>query len=90
MGRRNLSHYQVFKQEGVEFLLMPDLAKHTRNIDIDLKKFLFMKNLSATLNIFAPKDSVNKKKRMKQKKFGNKVLLFKIILKNKHGIWVLN
>ena len=51
MGRRNLSNYQVFKQEGVEFLLMPDLAKHTRNIDIDLKKFLFMKNLSATLEL---------------------------------------
>ena len=51
MGRRNLSHYQVFKQEGVEFLVMSDLAKHTRNIDIDLKKFLFMKNLSATLEL---------------------------------------
>ena len=51
MGRRNLSHYQVFKQEGVEFLVMPDLVKHTRTIDIDLKSFLFLKNLSATLEL---------------------------------------
>ncbi len=51
MGRRNLNNYQVFKQEGVEFLVMPDLVKHTRNIDIDLKKFLFLKNLSATLEL---------------------------------------
>ncbi len=51
MGRRNLSNYQVFKQEGVEFLVMPDLVKHTRIIDIDLKRFLFLKNLSATLEL---------------------------------------
>ncbi len=51
MGRRNLSKYQVFKQEGVEFLVMPDLVKHTRTIDIDLKSFLFLKNLSATLEL---------------------------------------
>ena len=49
MSRRKLDNYQVFKQEGVEFLMMPELVKHTRSIDIDLKKFLFMKNLSATL-----------------------------------------
>lgn len=51
MGRRNLTKYQVFKQDGVEFLVLPDLVKHTRNIDIDLKKFLFLKNLSATLEL---------------------------------------
>ncbi|PKB72795.1 MAG: hypothetical protein BZY75_05195 [SAR202 cluster bacterium Io17-Chloro-G7] len=51
MGRRNLSDYQVFKQEGVEYLVMPDLAKHTRTIDVDLKSFLFLKNLSATLEL---------------------------------------
>ena len=51
MGRRNLSNYQVYKQEGVELLVMPGLAKHTRNIDINLKKFLFLKNLSATLEL---------------------------------------
>ncbi len=32
-------------------MVMPDLAKHTRSIDIDLKKFLFLKNLSATLEL---------------------------------------
>ena len=51
MGRRNLTKYQVFKQDGVEFLVLPDLVKHTRNIDINLKKFLFLKNLSATLEL---------------------------------------
>lgn len=51
MGRRKLDNYQVFKQEGVEFLVMPELVKHTRSIDIDLKKFLFLKNLSATLEL---------------------------------------
>ena len=51
MSRRKLDNYQVFKEEGVEFLMMPELVKHTRSIDIDLKKFLFMKNLSATLEL---------------------------------------
>ena len=51
MGRRKLENYQVFKQEGVEFLVMPQLAKHTRTIDIDLKSFLFLKNLSARLEL---------------------------------------
>ena len=51
MGRRNLTKYEVFKQDGVEFLVLPDLVKHTRNIDINLKKFLFLKNLSATLEL---------------------------------------
>ena len=51
MGRRNLTKYQVFKQDGMEFLVLPDLVKHTRNIDINLKKFLFLKNLSATLEL---------------------------------------
>ncbi len=51
MGRRNLDKYQVFEQEGVQFLVMPELAKHTRAIDIDLKKILFLKNLSATLEL---------------------------------------
>ena len=51
MGRRKLDNYQVFKQEGVEFLVMPELVKYTRSIDIDLKKFLFLKNLSATLEL---------------------------------------
>ncbi len=51
MRRRNLDHYQVFKHEGVEFLVLPELAKHTRTIDIDLKKFLFLKNLKATLEL---------------------------------------
>ena len=51
MGRRKLDNYQIFKQGGVEFLVMPELVKHTRSIDIDLKKFLFLKNLSATLEL---------------------------------------
>lgn len=30
---------------------MPELAKHTQKIDVDLKSFLFLKNLSATLEL---------------------------------------
>ena len=51
MGRRNLSHYKPVKQDGVELLVMPELAKHTRNIDISLKKFLFLRSLNASLEL---------------------------------------
>ena len=51
MGRRNLSHYKPIKLDGVELLVMPELAKHTRNIDISLKKFLFLRSLNASLEL---------------------------------------
>ena len=41
----------MVKQEGVELLVLPELAKHTRNIDIDLKEFLFFRNLKANLEL---------------------------------------
>ena len=41
----------MVKQDGVEFLILPELAKHTRNIDIDLKEFLFLRNLKANVEL---------------------------------------
>ena len=32
-------------------LIMPDLARHTRTVDIDLKQFLFLRNLKAVLEL---------------------------------------
>ena len=32
-------------------MVLPDLAKHTRNMDIDLKEFLFFRNLNANVEL---------------------------------------
>ena len=35
----------------MELLVLPELVKHTRSVDIDLKEFLFFRNLKANLEL---------------------------------------
>ena len=51
MSRRNMDPYQVIRQDGIELLLLPDLAQHTRNLYIDLREFLFIRNLKAVVEL---------------------------------------
>ncbi len=45
--RRNTSGYQVVRQEGVELLVSPNLAKHSRQLSVELKEFWFFRHLKA-------------------------------------------
>ena len=51
IGKRNISNYQVVKQDGVEVLVSNALAPYIRQIDLDCKKFLFMHKLNAKLEM---------------------------------------
>lgn len=43
--------YQTVKQDGVELLVAPDLAKHSENLHIKLNRFLFFNNLKALVEL---------------------------------------
>ena len=43
--------YQVIRQDGIELLVLPDLAQHTRILSIDLREFLFIRNLKAVVEL---------------------------------------
>jgi hypothetical protein len=43
--------YQVIRQDGIELLVLPDLAQHTRNLSIDLREFFFIRNLKAVVEL---------------------------------------
>ena len=45
--RRNTASYQMVRQDGIELLVSPDLAKASRHLSIDLKQFLIFRNLKA-------------------------------------------
>ena len=49
--RRNTLNYQTVKQDGVELLVSPDLAKHSENLHIKLNRFLFFNNLRAVVKL---------------------------------------
>ncbi|PKB84250.1 MAG: hypothetical protein BZY88_00540 [SAR202 cluster bacterium Io17-Chloro-G9] len=49
--RRDVSKYHVVKQEGIEVLVSQDLAPSLRRLYIDLKKFLFFRNLTAAVEL---------------------------------------
>lgn len=51
MSRRNTDPYQVIRQDGIELLVLPELAQYTRNLHIDLKEFLFIRNLRAVVEL---------------------------------------
>ena len=51
IGRRDVSRYHVVKQEGVQILVSRDLASNLRHLHIDLKKFLFFRNLTAAAEL---------------------------------------
>ena len=42
--RSNISRYQVSYQEEIQLLVSPDLAPHTRQLHLDVRKFLFFFN----------------------------------------------
>lgn len=49
--RRNLTSYQRVRQDGVELMVSPDLARYSRNLTVDLKEFLFFRNLKAVAEL---------------------------------------
>ena len=51
VGRRNVSRYHVVRLEGVEILVSQDLAPSLRHLNIDMKKFLFFRNLTAAAEL---------------------------------------
>ena len=51
VGRRNVSRYHVVRQEGIQILVSQDLATNLRDLYIDVKKFLFFRNLTAAAEL---------------------------------------
>ncbi len=51
VGRRDVSRYHVVRLEGVQILVSQDLASNLRHLYIDLKKFLFFRNLTAAAEL---------------------------------------
>jgi len=50
-GRRDVSRYHVVRLEGVQILVSQDLASSLRHLYIDVKKFLFFRNLTAAAEL---------------------------------------
>ena len=51
VARRNILNYQTVKQDGVELLVSPDLARNSENLHIKLNQFLFFRNLKAVVEL---------------------------------------
>lgn len=49
MHRRDTSAYESRWLNGVEILTLPEVAQHAISLSIDLRKFLFFRNLRAVL-----------------------------------------
>ena len=49
MDRRNLADYESVEISGVEVLTLPELSQHVVNMQIDLRSFLFFRNLKAAV-----------------------------------------
>ena len=49
MHRRNTSEYESHQINGVEILTLPDLSRHVVSMQIDLRSFLFTRNLKAVV-----------------------------------------
>ena len=49
MHRRNLDDYESSWINGVEVLTLPELSRHVVNMEIDLRTFLFFRNLRAVV-----------------------------------------
>ena len=47
MHRRNLDEYESSWINGVEVLTLRELSRHVVNMQIDLRSFLFLRNLKA-------------------------------------------
>ncbi len=51
VARRNVLNYRTVKQDGVELLVSPDLARNSENLHIKLNQFLFFRNLKAVVEL---------------------------------------
>ena len=51
VARRNVLNYRTVKQDGVELLVSPDLARNSENLRIKLNQFLFFRNLKAVVEL---------------------------------------
>ena len=51
IARRNILNYRTVKQDGVEVLVSPDLARHSENLHIKLNQFLFLRYLKAVVKL---------------------------------------
>ena len=49
MHRRDVSAYESHKLNGVEVLTLPELSRHVVSLQIDLRVFLFFRNLKAVV-----------------------------------------
>lgn len=51
MHRRDISEYESHTLNGVELLTLPELSRHVVSMKIDLKSFLFFRNLKAVVEL---------------------------------------
>ena len=51
MHRRNVSEYETHTLNGIELLTLPELSRHVVSIKIDLRSFLFFRNLKAVVEL---------------------------------------
>ena len=49
--RRNLEGYESHSINGVELLTLPELSQHVVSLQIDLRSFLFLRNLRAVVEL---------------------------------------
>ena len=51
IARRNILNYRTVKQDGVELLVSPALARHSENLHVKLNQFLFFRHLKAVVEL---------------------------------------
>ena len=51
MHRRDVSAYDSHQVNGVEVLTLPELSRHTVSLQIDLRTFLFFRNIKAVVQL---------------------------------------
>ena len=49
--RRDVSAYESRQLNGVEVLILPELSRHVVSMQIDLRSFLFFRNLKAVVQL---------------------------------------
>ena len=49
MHRRDTSEYESHMLNGIEVLTLPELSRHVTSMQIDLRSFLFFRNLKAVV-----------------------------------------
>ena len=51
MHRRDTSEYESHSLNGVEVLTLPELSRHIVSMEINLRSFLFFRNLKAVVEL---------------------------------------